>query len=272
MYQTTKQFIAAAKVLKEALLLSVIVGKPLRIETGAAGAVPCVPSIPYRTIINNHLSLQAVDPSEPQRAPNRRLAAPFFFMPMQIFCNYDCPTSLMLQVLHEHPWIFMDIRGDKAPAVSEHVFEKMCYSVTLHMPPSAVKELLEFVAENPVFREAEIKALRVEQSRLLHAVELGEAVQTAMRATRPDCEEINAARAAGLKSDFGNGLGPRVSEDLLEIGAAYAAINGRQVITADDLIELFPAVTAHRVCWGEAKPYSGCAADLKKIAEWAIRS
>lgn len=160
MYQTTKDFIAAARVLKEALLYCLIVDKPIRIETAAAGCVPCIPSVPYRTIINNHLSLQAVDPNKSQPAPERRLDVPGFYMPLKILCNYDCQTVLTLQNQREHAWIFLDIRGDKAPEVSNQIFERFCYSVTLRMSPSAVKELLEFVAEDPVFEHGSILALR----------------------------------------------------------------------------------------------------------------
>jgi hypothetical protein len=158
MYQTTKDFIAAARVLKEALLYCLIVDKPIRIETSAAGCVPCIPSVPYRTIINNHLSMQAIDPNKSQPAPDRRLKNDS--QPLKIFCNYDCETALMLQNQREHAWIFLDIRGDKAPAVSSQIFERFCYSVTLRMPPDAVKELLEFVAEDPAFEPGSIQDLR----------------------------------------------------------------------------------------------------------------
>jgi len=274
MYQTTKHFIAAAKSLKEALLLSAIVGKPLRIETGRAGAVPCIPSVPYRTIINDHLSLQAVDPTKPQRAPNRKLEVNFLFLPMQIFCNYDCTTSLMLQSLNDHPWIFMDIRDDGAPEVPQHVFEKLCYSLNLRMPPDAVKELLEFVVQDPVFAARSVASLQARYRELYDSVvvKFGDQAQKAVRATRCDREEIHEARAAGLKSGFGYGVGPRGTEDLLKICAASAVAQWRDEVTAEDLVKHFPAVTAHRVVWGEEKPRAGYVSDLTKIAEWAFRS
>ncbi len=42
MYNTTSQFIANARALKTALLTCLLVNESLRIETGSAGAVPCV--------------------------------------------------------------------------------------------------------------------------------------------------------------------------------------------------------------------------------------
>lgn len=274
MYQTTTQFIAAAKTLKEALLLSLVVGKPLRIETGAAGSVPCIPCTPYRTIINNHLSLQAVDPREPHRAPDRSLKRQFCGDTVRIFCNYDCTTSLMLQVVNEHPWIFMDIRCDSAPSVAEHVFEKLCYSITLRMPPDAVKELLDFVSEDPVFDAENLTNLRVRYKSVLRNVSetLGAQTQKAVRATRSDREDRAEARAAGLKSDFGYGVGPRGTEDLLKIGAASCVINGGSEVSSEDLVNLVPAVLAHRVLWGweGQQLYPGYVGDLTKIAKWAF--
>ena len=73
MYQTTQDFIATSKAIKEAFLLSLLLKKPLRIKTARIGVVPMVPCTPYATFVNDRMVMQAYDPAQPVNSPNRTL-------------------------------------------------------------------------------------------------------------------------------------------------------------------------------------------------------
>ncbi|MCC7529331.1 MAG: hypothetical protein IT342_12480 [Candidatus Melainabacteria bacterium] len=273
MYQTTTQFILAAKTLKEALLLSLAVGKPLRIETGRPGEVPCIPCQPYDLIINDHLSLQAVDPREQRGDPDRRLKRELAGKVVRVFTNFDSWRFALNWLSRPESHILLILPGDNASRPAEAMHDWLCYSVSLSMPPDAIVELLNYVAEDSQFSDQNITALKESTEAVSKRASPAflRCIVNATRATRPDTEESAACRNIGLTASFGCGAGVRADMDLLMICAAHAVLNGRSEVREEDLVRFFPAVVAHRIAWAAATPFCGYAGALTKVAEWAVR-
>ena len=100
MYNTTSQFIANARALKTALLTCLLVNESLRIETGSAGAVPCVLDKPNRIILNGNYAMQMVPADAPEPA-ERFLARQVIGNRIQVITNYDSPEAQAKAVRRE---------------------------------------------------------------------------------------------------------------------------------------------------------------------------
>lgn len=272
MYMTYRESVAKTKLLKDAMLLSTLLNKPLRIETKAPGAIPAIPCSPYATIVNDQLLLQAVDPNEPRRAPNRKLNRDILGDDIHVVCNYDCVTNLMLHVAPGKQFVFLDMRSNDAPVVPASILDAMCLSVDSGMTPDDVVFALEDILGGSSFTEDYLRPLfyRAEIAERETDFAFLNRISKAVRATRPDTVESAECREIGLKTEFGFGVGDVALRGMLVVLAANAAIEGRKYCSREDLVRFFPSVVAHRINWGAAKPQPGYLQSLTKIAEWAV--
>lgn len=265
MYQTTSQFITDARLLKSALLMSLVVGKPIRIETGRPGEVPCIPCTPYDVIVNNSLALQAVDPRESRAEPNRRLKQEIAGDVVRVYCNYDDQALVANALSGVNSTIVLDLPGTNAPSASRDVLDRLFFSLNLRSAPSDVVELLDFLTEGPEFTTDSIFALKAYAGTAARTSRRFEGnIAKLVLSLRDGSVEHQARVKVGIDASFGEGVGPRCIQDLFSACCADAAVRIATEFGEHDVVRLASSVLGHRV--------NGNRQALTKIAEWAVNT
>lgn len=281
MYQLTNQFIDTAKALKEAMLLTTVANGRLLIRTGNPGSLPMITCMPYAVIVNHFLALEAVDPNSPraEEVVHRTLAHEVNGQEVHLFTSRD-RLDLVEQRVKQHG-LSSEAKEARLPVVVLELpgyptykwfNDAMTLAIDISaLPPSAVREMLDFVMDSPEFRGSQHAFYSSARGKAIyHASDaLKNRINRAVRATRPDTVESVELRQSGNTDTFGTGLAPRVVIDSLTVAAAYAALDNRDSVTEADFVAVFPRVAAHRIQWLAAKPYPAAAA-LTRVAQWAV--
>jgi len=270
MYQTSSQFIAAARSLKQALLTCLLVNESLLIETGSAGSVPCVIDKPNRIILNGGYALQMVPADAPEPAPRYLARAPIG-QRIPIITNYDSLEAQANVVGRE--CVMLDIRSDSVPPLPYSTRERAGMSIALGMSPDAVVELLNFVMEGSEFEDARFFALRAAAGTGFRTgARFKDDIYALVRSTQPGSDEQKARVKAGLDASFGLGVSGYAMRGLFAICCGDAAVRGGTEFTKDDVLRLVEASFAHRIQFEDASvgEQRRSLSALPKIADWAI--
>lgn len=270
MYQSTSQFIAAARTLKTALLTSLLVNESLRIETGGAGSVPCVIDKPNRIILNGHYALQMV-PADAPEPGERFLQRQIIGGRIPVITNYDSAEAQAKVVGRE--CVMLDIRSDSVPMLPYSTRERAGMSVSVSLPPDAVVELLNYVMEGPEFEDSRFFALRAAAGTGFRTgAHFKDDIYALVRSTQPGTEEQTARLKAGFDASFGLGVSSYAMRGLLAICCGDAAVRGCTEFAKEDVLRLVEASFAHRIQFEDAAPgvKRQALSALPKIAEWIV--
>jgi hypothetical protein len=269
MYNTTSQFIANARALKTALLISMIADKSIHIETGSAGSVPCVLDKPNQIILNRNFALQMVPADDTSASEPRFLKREMLGKRIGIVTNYDGLSAESTVPLEQ--CIMLDIRSDRVAALPQSIRERAAFSLSINMPPDAVVELINFVADGPEFDGDKIFALKAYAGTAARtSALLKQDIAAVLSATSESAEAYRLRLRAGVNVS-GPGAPSRCAQDVFHVCCADAAIAGRTEFGKQDIIRLVPPVVAHRVDWTGAST-AGHARSLTLIADLALSS
>lgn len=269
MYQTTQDFIATSKAIKEAFLLSLLIKKPLRIKTARIGVVPMVPCTPYATFVNDRMVMQAYDPAQPVNSPNRTLQRKFAGESVSLVCNYDSIDDQLSAINSGRPVIYFEVTESGAPATAEAVNDAIGITVDTSLAPDAVVDLLNYICEGDDFSERSLSELH----RGFYIMTRGGDFRVLMRltdmveATRPGTKAAEFCRNAGLDSVLGQGVPDSVKREMFLVCSASAAINKTGGITLPDIKRFFPMLASARLQRSDDQPLSNVDGTLRRIVE-----